>query len=191
MTCVSFSCWVVSNSFGCCGLEPTRLLCPSDFPARILEWVAISSSRGSSQPRDGTHIFCIGIGRWVLYHWATWEAPNDLARKPLSLNCWNITPFLSLPLVLPSQQGGCPCGESSFSNAQLECHWPPQSHSASRKTSRLLNTAHKVWSHPHTTTFNPSSFCPSSPLPLHSRQFNFLMVHALHHPFNFELIFSI
>ena len=23
--------------------------------ARILEWVAISSSRGSSQPRDGTH----------------------------------------------------------------------------------------------------------------------------------------
>ena len=26
--------------------------------ARILEWVAISSSRGSSQPRDGTHISC-------------------------------------------------------------------------------------------------------------------------------------
>ena len=28
--------------------------------ARILEWVAISSSRGSSQPRDQTHISCIG-----------------------------------------------------------------------------------------------------------------------------------
>ena len=31
--------------------------------ARILEWVGISSSRGSSRPRDGTHIFgvsCIG-----------------------------------------------------------------------------------------------------------------------------------
>ena len=27
--------------------------------ARILEWVAISSSRGSSWPRDQTHIFCI------------------------------------------------------------------------------------------------------------------------------------
>ena len=37
--------------------------------ARILEWVAISFSRGSSQPRDqtgGPYISC--IGRWVLYH---------------------------------------------------------------------------------------------------------------------------
>ena len=30
------------------------------FQARILEWVAISSSRGCSQPRDGTCISCIG-----------------------------------------------------------------------------------------------------------------------------------
>ena len=29
------------------------------FQARILEWVAISYSRGSSRPRDQTHIFCI------------------------------------------------------------------------------------------------------------------------------------
>ena len=28
--------------------------------ARILEWVAFSSSRGSSQPRDRTHVSCIG-----------------------------------------------------------------------------------------------------------------------------------
>ena len=41
--------------------------------ARILEWVAISSSRGSSRPRDRTHISC--IGRQILNHWATWEAP--------------------------------------------------------------------------------------------------------------------
>ena len=34
--------------------------------ARILEWVAISYSRGSSWPKDQTHIFC--IGRWILYH---------------------------------------------------------------------------------------------------------------------------
>ena len=27
--------------------------------ARIIEWVAISFSRGSSRPRDQTHIFCI------------------------------------------------------------------------------------------------------------------------------------
>ena len=42
--------------------------------ARVLEWVAFSSSRGSSQPRDQTHISC--IGRWILYCWATWEAPE-------------------------------------------------------------------------------------------------------------------
>ena len=44
---------------------------------RILEWVAISSSRGSSQSRDGTHISCISrTGRLTLYHGATCEAHN-------------------------------------------------------------------------------------------------------------------
>ena len=37
------------------GLQPARLLVHGTFQARILEWVAISSSRGSSQPRDQTH----------------------------------------------------------------------------------------------------------------------------------------
>ena len=40
--------------------------------ARILEWVAISSSSGSSQPRDQTHVSC--TGRQIPYHWATWDA---------------------------------------------------------------------------------------------------------------------
>ena len=36
---------------------------------RLLEWVAISSSRGSSQPRDPTHIFYVSlIGGRPLYH---------------------------------------------------------------------------------------------------------------------------
>ena len=34
--------------------------------ARILEWVVISFSRGSSLPRDQTHVSY--IGRQVLYH---------------------------------------------------------------------------------------------------------------------------
>ena len=37
--------------------------------ARILEWVAISFSMGSSWPKDQTYISC--IGKWILYHWAT------------------------------------------------------------------------------------------------------------------------
>ena len=44
--------------------------------ARILEWVAISFTKGSSWPRDQTHISCVScIGRQILYHWVTWEAP--------------------------------------------------------------------------------------------------------------------
>ena len=39
--------------------------------AKIQDWAAISSSRGASQPRDRTHVSC--TGRWILYHWATWE----------------------------------------------------------------------------------------------------------------------
>ena len=42
--------------------------------ARILEWIAISSSRGTSQPRDQTLVSCISCtGERSLYHWATWE----------------------------------------------------------------------------------------------------------------------
>ena len=41
--------------------------------ARILEWTAISFSRGSSQPKDGTHISYIALG--FFYHWTTWKAP--------------------------------------------------------------------------------------------------------------------
>ena len=35
--------------------------------ARILEWVAISFSRGSSQPRDPTWVSCIAVRRFILW----------------------------------------------------------------------------------------------------------------------------
>ena len=78
----------VSESICCCCLVTKLcLFCvPMDcsppgpsvhgiFQARILEWVATSFSRGSSPFRDQTCISC--IGRWILYHWATWEAPSN------------------------------------------------------------------------------------------------------------------
>ena len=50
--------------------------------ARILEWVAISFSRGSFPPRDRTSVSC--IGRRILYHLATWEAPTkEDGRDPI------------------------------------------------------------------------------------------------------------
>ena len=48
------------------------------FQARRLEWVTISSSRGSSQLRDWTQVSCVSCtGRQNLYHRAAWEASNS------------------------------------------------------------------------------------------------------------------
>ena len=56
------------------------------FEARILEQVGIPFSRGSFQPRDWTCVSCIScIGRWTLYHWATWEASNFMFHSSLFL----------------------------------------------------------------------------------------------------------
>ena len=63
----------------------TDIACPWDFPAIIMECVAISFSRGSSRSRNQTHISC--TGRWILYPWATWEA----RRKGMgSLKIWKL-----------------------------------------------------------------------------------------------------
>ena len=64
------------------------------FQARILEWVAISFSRGFSQPRDQTFISCVScIGRQILYHWATREDVREIGRytknnKAILKNIW-------------------------------------------------------------------------------------------------------
>ena len=47
---------------------------PGISQSRILECVAISFSRGSSQPLDQSHFSY--IVRQVLYHWATWQAQS-------------------------------------------------------------------------------------------------------------------
>ena len=82
------SCWLLSDSFTryrLSVLSQVQLWEPMDcnppgssvqglFQAKILKWVAISSSRGSYQPRDWTWVSCIFcIGRHILYHWAPWE----------------------------------------------------------------------------------------------------------------------
>ena len=66
---------VVSNSLRPKGLQPASSSVHGIFQARMLEWVAISSSRGSSPPRDWTSISCVSyishIGRQILYLWLT------------------------------------------------------------------------------------------------------------------------
>ena len=46
----------VSDSLGPHGLQPARVLGPWNSPGKDSEWVAISFSRGFSQPRNQTHI---------------------------------------------------------------------------------------------------------------------------------------
>ena len=59
------------------------------FQARILEWVAISSSRGSSLSKDRTRVSCIScIGRWVLYYCGNWEATVILVIFKVLLASW-------------------------------------------------------------------------------------------------------
>ena len=58
------------------GLQPTRLFYSGILQARILEWVAMPSSRGSSQPRDQTQVFRIA-GRFFTIC-TTWESPQRI-----------------------------------------------------------------------------------------------------------------
>ena len=84
------ACLTLCDSMDC---SPTSSSVHGTFQARILEWVAMPSSRGSSQPRDWTHISCVScIGRWILYLCATWEAPFIFTELT------NIFSFISLIL---------------------------------------------------------------------------------------------
>ena len=66
---VAKSCPTLFDPVGC---RPPGSSVHGIFQARKLEWVVISFSRGSSQPRDWTCVSC--IGRWMLNHCATREA---------------------------------------------------------------------------------------------------------------------
>ena len=65
---VAQSCLTVCDPMHC---NPPKYSVHGILKARILGWVAISFSRGSSQPMHRTWVSC--IGRWILYHWATRE----------------------------------------------------------------------------------------------------------------------
>ena len=54
--------------------------------ARILEWVAMPSSRGTSQPRNGTEVSCI-VGDFFTSR-ATWEA-QDLPLAAFKYTMWH------------------------------------------------------------------------------------------------------
>ena len=62
------------------------------FQARILEWAAISFSRGSSQPRDRTQVSCIADRRFTI--WATREASSGILISVIILFSSNISALI-------------------------------------------------------------------------------------------------
>ena len=71
MCLVTQSCLTLCNPMDC--IPPVSSV-HGILQAKILEWVAMLSSRGSSQPRDQTQVFCIA-GRFFTV-WTTREARN-------------------------------------------------------------------------------------------------------------------
>ena len=90
--------------------------------ARILEWVTIPFSRGSSWPRDPTQVFCIADRFFTI--WATREAHNlwCMKVKVKSLSCVQLfaTPWTieSARLLCPWNSPGKNTGVGSHSLLQ-------------------------------------------------------------------------
>ena len=105
--------------------------------ARILEWVAISSSRGSSWPRDQICVFYIScIGRWILYHCNTrivdlvhlWPGSRVFFKMTLEhpLDCREIQP------VHPKEDQSWVFIGRTDVEAETPTLWPPDTKSWER-----------------------------------------------------------
>ena len=73
---VAQSCPILCDSMDC---DPSGSFVRGILQARILKWVAIRFSRGSSQTKDGTQVFCFA-GRFFVV-WTTRKAPEALNSK--------------------------------------------------------------------------------------------------------------
>ena len=70
--------------------------------ARILEWVTMSLSRGSSPPRDQTCVSCVSyVGRWILYNWTMWEPLITIVTPNNTWHCSNFSFFPWNEFFLP------------------------------------------------------------------------------------------
>ena len=108
VTCFTYSCLAAKLCPALCNSMdyiPPGSLVRGISQARILEWVAISFSRGSSQPRDQTHISC--INRKIPYCGATREPHFAHSRVYMSIpiSPWYphlVSPLQAMPQILPS-----------------------------------------------------------------------------------------
>ena len=157
----SISLW----SHGWCS---TRLLCPWIFQARILEWFAISYSRGSAPPRDQTCISCVScIGRQILISSTTWEVSlqesESVSCSVVSNSLWphGLEPTrLLCPRDFPGKNTGVGCHSllqgiflpQGSNPGLLHCRWILycQSHQGSPFLSTVavnLSISGDLWDH--------------------------------------------
>ena len=75
---------------GIYGLLPSRLLCPSDFPARILEWVTISFSRLFLTQGLNLYLLHWQADSLPLSHWGSpTEVPTDTQTSSKNIKNWS------------------------------------------------------------------------------------------------------
>jgi len=93
------SCTTLCNPMDC---NPLGSSVHGIFQARTLVWVAISYSRGSSQPRNWICISYVScVGRWILYHCPTWEAYiYDIYDMYVIYHIYTYVIFLIFPVLL-------------------------------------------------------------------------------------------
>ena len=94
---------VMSKSLRSTNCSPPGFSVHGIFQARILEWVAISYSRGSFRPRDGNCVSCISCtGMYILYYWAIWDCLAAAAAKSLQSCLTLSTPLTAAHQAPPS-----------------------------------------------------------------------------------------
>ena len=141
---------VVSNSYNALDCSPPGSTARAIFQARMLEWVVISSSRGSTQLRDWTHVSCIAdwfftteasekpywVCVYINFFACGWPVvPALFVEKsifsPLSkiIFCWSVlglcvVPLIYLSLLLPIQHCfDCCSFYSRFSSWVVSVPW--------------------------------------------------------------------
>ena len=84
---VTQSCLTLWDAMDC---SPPGFSVHGILQARILEWVAMLSSRASSQPRDQTQVSCIADGSFTVL--GTKEAPMGLTcpQRPPNVHCGEV-----------------------------------------------------------------------------------------------------
>ena len=125
------------------------------FQARILEWIAKPSSRGSSRPGDLNQVSCIASGLFSI--WAAWEAwwtyrlgANNHFLEDYSEDETTGDNVLCLahrqePTQAPSSPSGSP--QLNVEDQSINCHWhifPPTSTPPANHSSTWLSQKHAL-----------------------------------------------